>query len=403
MAQYPGQYNVGQSTFDIDPAWTNILYAPLDIKSFDQGFGYGQAAAPVTSQMLSPGFQTSVPQYAAPGNPAPEPEQSNDRQGFLHGNDGGGGGNMESIGRGTDPNSGMAISNDVNYSSPGWWGGWNPNVSALEVAKQYGPLMAKAYNNPLNTALKGMKMDVFEDKLFSDKMAQYLDDVKSPMSLKDIKAAYKDLIDQNWNANVNREATAQGLALGANPQYAGAFNASVGKGLMGAHDFAGWVSQVNDFNARNEEQLDVASVVDPRTTNWEVPVMSPVAKYMKTYGWAAPDAEVQARAEAYDPMAFESRLDAALAPYGQTWDSWAGQVKGGGVSDFGGYGSLGGYQSAVAEAVAANSDAMDAVNDLGGPNGGGNGGGGDGPGASSGASGGDNDGDSSNNGNGAHE
>jgi hypothetical protein len=362
MYQNRGNYQVGGQQFDIDPAWTNILYGPLKLNDFSTGFAQTPGQEPITQV-------PSAPPQAGDANGG----TGQDNQGYS------GGGNPSYSRNGIDPNTGLSMGQDYNYSSPDFWGGWDPNVSTLEALKQSAPMIYGAMKNPFATALRSMKLDpVLDDKLFQSKISTYLSEIGSPIGLKDFMAAYKDLIENNWDANVNRTKTAQGMLLGQNPEYKGAFDMGIKSGMNYA-DLADWSMEAQAYNSANPDDentyTQITSVIDPRTATWATPVPSPIFKYATEVGLGNEKArELIGR---YNPDAFTNKLDAALAPYGTDWQQFQAGVRNGwGPGGADGYDSQEDYASAVAAAVAASSARMDAVNDLDNGNGGGGGNGG---------------------------
>ncbi len=265
------QYQVGGNQYDVDPQWASILYKPYSIDNFDTGFNRPSSVTPT---------------------PAPVDDNPNDGGGNDYGPGGkDSGGDNESRARGIDPNSGLNLGRDINYSSPDWWGGtYDPDISIKEGLSQYGPLLGQFQRNPFATAIKSMKLDPMKDKLFQDRISGFLESVQSDMSLEDVIEAYNLAINNNYNSKVNAEDTARGIVYGADPKYQSYFQEAVKQHGMRPDEFAGWVDSVNQFNAMNPtspmgysaiEALGPSAITP--SANFD-PRFSAAWNYAKTFG-----------------------------------------------------------------------------------------------------------------------
>jgi hypothetical protein len=392
----PGQYNIGQRAYDIDPAFTDVLYSPLQLNSFNKGFGPAQA---------------TVPQAVAPAAPAADVPAT---EGYIP-NDGRGEGAGRQAGR--DPNSGLSTRGDVNFDQGSWWGGnYTPDVSMMDAVKGYGPMLAGGLKTGLMGgpgaammgaggavlgALKGMRLDPINDKVFQDQLGGYLEQKAPDVTVEDFKAAYRQVVDNNWNSKLNAEDTIRGLAMGYDPEYRDAYRTAVTQHNMRPDEFAGWVDTVNSYNATNpamalgvnsfNEPLGVSTLGSPTSsynTNF-----SPAYNFAKTYGFFNDGMNAQ-QAETVDRLnksyerraTFNERVAALGNQLGLDLDN--GMRSGGN----GGMGSLGATQGDTSNAGTHGDVAGHSRGD-GGERGGIGGGGRDG----------DRDGDSSNNGNGRND
>lgn len=397
----PGQYQIGGQSYDIDPNFTDLLYAPLGLSDLRQGFQFNQPQAPVNP------VQPTAPQATTPN------------EGYI--NDGSGGDN-ESRARGIDPNSGLPMADQKNFTYPEWWGTdqFNPYLTKDSLT-QYGGLIKGFMSNPIMTTINAMRLDPMKDKTLQDNISSYLGQIGANVSVEDIIAAYYDNINANWNSKVNAEDTIRGLVIGANPEYAPYFDNAVTNQHMRPDEFAGWFDTVNQYNAANPaSQLGMGMYYDPvasgvlsKTENYD-PNFSAPWNYAKTYGFwqdqgmTDHDRETIDRLSAsYDRRAefnqnrvsIAKEVDPALADRldnGMRVGGYQGGGNNGGMGDYGGYGGDGNYSGYSDETRDGTGGGWS--------DGGNSQGDGSSSGGSSNSSGqGDSDGDSSNNGNGRHD
>jgi hypothetical protein len=366
----PGQYNIGAQTYDIDPAFTDLLYSPQQT-SFQGGFQMPQ---------FQPAQVAQAPAAEAPKEEGYIPDDTRN------------GGDMDTRNRGIDPNSGLGLRNDVNFDQSAWWGGnYEPNVGIGEALKGYGPMIMSASQNPMMTAIKSMKLDPINDKVLQTQLTGYLDKMAPDVSLEDFISAYKQVVGSNWNSKLNAEDTIRGLAMGYDPAYADAYRTAISDNKMRPDEFAGWVDTVNMYNATQPGLgLAAGSVYEPLGANvLGTPNpnyntnFSPAYNYAKTYGFFRDGglsdfdmSTIDRLNQDYERRAsFNERVSSIGNMLGLNLDNGMRTQGSSFVSD--GYGSQTDYAQAVADAIGRSQ--MNAVNDLG-AGGGGGGGGGDGTG-----------------------
>jgi hypothetical protein len=238
----------------------------MDLKDLNQGFQFSAPQAPA---------QVAPPAVAPDEGYVPNPDASRLNQG----------GNAADRARGIDPNSGLGIKNDLNYSSPNWFEGWGQTPSLLDAAKQYGPMVAAFNQNPLMTAVRGMKLDPMKDSLLQQEMASYLSEVAPDVSIEDFIDMYNTVTNANFNSKVNAEDTIRGLAMGLNDRYKDSYSMAVTENGLRPDQFAKYQDEVNAYNATSPAVAMSTSAIDPRAVRLGYEnILNPVASILGVTG-----------------------------------------------------------------------------------------------------------------------
>lgn len=393
-----GKYQIYNKEYDVDPAWSNILYQPLKLGDVNEGFVYTPSS-----------FNSTTP--------APEPTTTQP-------SNAGGGGYISSGGEGWNPggDDGKVQSGvgNTDYNDKSFWGGtFNPNpVSIGKALKDFAPTMASFMQNPVRTTLSGLTKDPINDKAFQSQLSSYLAEVAPDITVKDFVSAYKNQTKSNFNSKVNAIGTIQGMALGLDPEYSDAYATMMEQG-RNPHDFARAYNEAMGLGM-TPDTLD--STINNAYQNYGA-VYNPLGVVRGVHqGGFTSIADLNNAVS--NRQAFQDRLDSVVRDYGfkDFNEAMGGSSSGGGgggigggygTGDSGGIGGIGseGNVGGSSYGTPGTDSAFGGGYDQGGYSGGrdgmagygGEGGGGYGGGDSGTASGGDPDGDSSNNGNGAHE